>query len=62
MFELGVKYQVNVRLRYRVSGPAVTWFIALHRDDLVFRDAFGEACETVAEKTDLIVLRGAPEV
>lgn len=50
------------RLRYRLDGGRVTWTVALHRPELVFRHAFGEACELVANETGLSVFRGSPEV
>jgi hypothetical protein len=61
VFRLGKRYQVCVRLRYRVNGPSVTWICKLHRTDLVFEAAFAEACDATAKGTELPVFRGTPE-
>ncbi len=61
VFRSGVPYVIAARLRYRLSGPSITWFYELHRTDLIFKDAFEEACKTAREKTSLPLLVGAPE-
>lgn len=44
-----------------VAGGRITWHYVLHRQDLVFRTAFDEACAKVAEATGLPVYQGTPE-
>ena len=61
VFRLGKRYQVCVRLRYRVGNGAVVWICKVHRTDLVFEAAFGEACADTAKATELPVFRGTPE-
>ena len=57
----GALYAVPVRLRYRVAGGKVQWVMALHRTDLVLRDALKDAATKVAEQTGLPVFHGSPE-
>lgn len=61
VFRGGARYRVPVRLRYRVEGRSISWRFVPHRTDLVFRDAFDEAVTAVREKTELLLLYGAPE-
>lgn len=61
VFHAGDGYQLHARLRYRVSGRAVSWTVKLHRPDVVFRHAFNEAADAVAKKTECHVFRGHPE-
>lgn len=57
----GPKFQVFVRLRYRLMGGSVAWSFSPHRVDAVFRAAFDEACGEVEEKTGLPLFYGTPE-
>ena len=61
VFRNGPLYQVPARLRYRVSGGALSWTYDLWRTDVVFDHAIGEAVEKVRDETKLPVLYGAPE-
>lgn len=61
VFSGGALYQLPVRLRYRVKQGAVSWHLAVHRAELVFRHAFDEACEAVRKETGLPVFYGQPE-
>jgi uncharacterized protein YfdQ (DUF2303 family) len=61
VFHAGDGYQLHARLRYRMSGRAVSWTVKLHRPDMVFRYAFNEAANKVAGQTECHVFRGHPE-
>lgn len=61
VFRGGATYSIPVRLRYRIGSGGVTWILQLHRADVAFRDAFGEACELVRAETELPLLFGRPE-
>ena len=61
VFRNGPRYQVPVRLRYRVQGGAVVWKVALYRTDIILQDATEEASDLVASETGLPVYRGTPE-
>jgi hypothetical protein len=61
VFDAGPAYRIAVRLRYRVSGPQITWSYELWRADLAFRHAFEEACRTARDETGLDLVYGAPE-
>lgn len=57
VFRNGPRYQVMVRLRYRVT-EGIKFFYELWRSDLVFDHAFNEAVDAVIEQTSLPVYRG----
>jgi hypothetical protein len=63
VFKGGDLFKVPARLTYRASKQSgqITWRIALHRTDKVFRVAFGEAVKVVEQATGLPVFYGAPE-
>lgn len=61
VFKHGDLYTVPVRLRYRVRQQKVTWTIKLHRLDVIFRDAFEDACAIAQTKTELPLFYGTPE-
>lgn len=61
VFRSGARYQIAVRLRYRLTGSAVTWSVEMHRPDLMLADAIEEAVAKVRAETSLPVLFGAPE-
>lgn len=61
VFRGGARYQVAVRLRYRVTGAQVSWRVALHRAEASFAHAFGEACATAKSETGLPLFSGTPE-
>ncbi|MGW8286201.1 MAG: DUF2303 family protein [Candidatus Deferrimicrobiaceae bacterium] len=61
VFKHGDLYCVPVRLRYRVRSQKVTWSIKLHRLDIIFRDAFEDACKHAQAKTELPLFYGTPE-
>jgi uncharacterized protein YfdQ (DUF2303 family) len=55
-------YQILARFRYRKTGGAVVFWYELWRPDLVFEQAFTEACNAVREQTELPLFVGSPEV
>lgn len=61
VFRAGITYQFPVRLKYRAGGGRVSWSYELHDPGRAFDDAFREACEMAAEKTELPLFYGAPE-
>lgn len=61
VFRNGPRYQIPVRLRYRVGENAVRWFYELYRHDLCFDDAFKDACTKAQTETGLPLLYGSPE-
>lgn len=62
VFRSGERYQVAARLRYRVLGGAIVWSFSLHRTDIVFDHAIGEAAKKAQTGTDLPLYFGTPEV
>lgn len=54
-------YRIPVRLRYRISGSKVVWFVELFQADRAFKDSFQETCKDVAAKTGLPLFYGTPE-
>jgi uncharacterized protein YfdQ (DUF2303 family) len=61
VFRGGDRYQVPVRLRYRVRDEKVVWILELWRTDLVFDDAFQGAVTRVETECAIPVFVGAPE-
>lgn len=61
VFYGGAPYRIPVRLRFRVRGPAIVWFLHLYRIDKVFEDAFSELMKDVGSKLDLPIFLGSPE-
>ena len=61
VFRGGPLYRVPVRLRYRLRGGTITWIMQMHRPDLVFNDAFDQACKRAAVETGLPLFMGQPE-
>lgn len=59
VFRNGERYQIMVRLRYRVTGEGLKFFYELWRSDLVFDHAFDEAVSRVRSETSLEVYRGS---
>lgn len=60
VFEMGAKYRLPVRLRYRIHEGKVVWFYQLYRAEKAFDNAFDEACETAQEHTSLPLFWGTP--
>lgn len=60
VFKSGARYQIPVRLRYRVGG-GITWSVELYRPEIVFDDAIREACKVAVEATELPLFFGTPE-
>lgn len=54
-------WQVLARFRYRKIGGSIQFSYELWRLDLVFEEAFQQACDTVVEQTSLPLFVGAPE-
>lgn len=61
VFRGDAAYHVPVRLRYRVAGGRVLWFVSLHGVDALFSDAIELAREKVAKETSLPTFFGSPE-
>lgn len=61
VFVGGDRYQIPVRLRYRLAGSRLTWHFLLYRADRSFDDAYAELCAEAAEQTGLPLYRGTPE-
>lgn len=61
VFEGDVPYRLVVRLRYRKNGSRIVWFYQLYRHDLVFNDAFNNACLRAQTFTGLPLFIGQPE-
>ncbi len=61
VFLQGTIYQIGVRLRYRLQAGSIVWFYELYRTDLVFTDAFREACDKAATDTEIPLFYGAAE-
>lgn len=57
----GAPYIMLVRLRYRVEGAKILFWLALHRTEKVWEKAVDEACERAQAGTDLPVFYGRPE-
>jgi uncharacterized protein YfdQ (DUF2303 family) len=62
VFRNGERYELPVRLRYRLNEGALSWFYEIHGADRVFEHAFNEACEKAAHATGLPLFVGVPEV
>jgi hypothetical protein len=62
VFERGPIYRIPVRLRYRLAGSKLTWFVVRYRSQLSFDDALNEDVEEVRSQCDLPVFSGAPEL
>lgn len=62
VFKGGERYQISVRLRYRVHAGAITWEFNPHRPDLVLEHAKHEVIETVKRGVgETHVYEGSPE-
>lgn len=61
VFQMGVAYEVAVRLRYRSREGRIVWFYELYRPDRIFRDAFDDACHQAKSDTGLPLFVGHPE-
>lgn len=61
IFDRGKGYRIAVRLRYRVSGGAVSWFYTLYEPTVSFDHAFDEACDKAKAETNLPLYHGKPE-
>ena len=57
----GAPYYILVRLRYRVDGSKILFWVALHRTEKVWEKAVVEACDTVEAGTGLPLFFGRPE-
>ena len=58
VFKNGDAYAMPVRLRYRVKGGEVTWYIQTQRQDESLEHALAELLARIESETGLIVLRG----
>jgi uncharacterized protein YfdQ (DUF2303 family) len=61
VFRAESRFQVCVRLRYRKAGPSLNWIMDLWRHDEVFDVAITDACNKVADATELPLMVGTPE-
>ena len=62
VFELGERFVIPVRLRYRLNQGHVRWTLALYRSELVFDTAVRETCAKAAAGTGLPLFYGSPEI
>jgi hypothetical protein len=61
IFEYAARsYVLPVRLRYRVSGGQVRFFVELHRIRQTVKDAFRGVCDEIEERTKVVPLWGKP--
>jgi uncharacterized protein YfdQ (DUF2303 family) len=58
IFRGGDRYQIAVRLRYRIREGRLTWAIAPHRMDASWEHASNELVTAIAAATELPVYRG----
>lgn len=58
VFENGVKYRVEARMRFRMQDGRPSFGFSLHRVPEILRDAFKEICESVRSVTGLPVYAG----
>lgn len=56
-----VFYQILARFRYRKNGGGLVFWYELWRPDLVFEQAFTEACDKAVSETKLPLFVGNPE-
>lgn len=61
IFHLGARYQIAVRLRYRLSQGKLFWFFELYRHQLALDHALREACRKAQRATNLPLFYGQPE-
>lgn len=61
VFRDGESYQLPVRLRYRVQGTNVNWFIALQRADQAYDHAVTRCAGGAKAATELPLFFGTPE-
>lgn len=61
VFEAGVMYRVEARLRFSLADGRPTFSYALYQAEAIKRDAFGSVRAEVAKGTTLPVYAGAPE-
>ncbi len=61
VFEGGPSYRLPVRFQYRKSGSTVKFVLTLHDPKHAKDHAFGEAAESVKDKTGMPLLMGTPE-
>lgn len=59
VFEGGVRYEIEARVRLRVEGAAL-FTVVLHRRKEIERDAFAAVRRGVADETKRLVLAGTP--
>jgi len=58
IFEMGLRYRVAVRLRYRVKDGSVKFAYDIYRIEDLFDSVFNETCNLIAEKTGLPLFMG----
>lgn len=61
VFRSGERYQLAIRLRYRVREGRVSWLLSRHRPDAILQDALTQAFEEARDQTELPLLVGRPE-
>lgn len=54
-------YQIAIRLRYRINSGKLTWAVAPHQIDRVWRHAFDEMVDHIAQVTTFPVMLGKPD-
>ena len=55
-------WQILARFRYRKTGEGIKFWYELWRLDLVFEEAFQQACKRVGDETELPIFVGTPEL
>ena len=60
VFDGGVRYQVEARVRFALVEGRPSFSFTLHRRSEIERDAFGEVRAKVAKETGRLVLAGTP--
>lgn len=58
VYALDVRYQLPVRLRYRIRDSAVEWCFSLLNKEQVFEDAFQGLCTRIRTETSLPLFEG----
>lgn len=61
VFRGGAPYRLLVRLRYRLTGTAITWFFVISRAEKTWQTAVQEACGAAMSGTELPLFYGSPE-
>lgn len=61
IFSGGDSFSLPVRLKYRLKQRQVLFFYEIFRLDIAFELAFREACQSIADQTNIPLMVGTPE-